>query len=71
LTNDERAVAAHQRRVPDPDAGNIRDRVGRAGPAVPDRDAEVSCSHQRLLWPHGARSIAGLAVRAYHRLRDP
>jgi hypothetical protein len=49
LPNDERAVAADQRRVPDPDAAHVRDRVGRARPAASDRDAEISCSHLRLL----------------------
>jgi hypothetical protein len=46
--DDERAVAAHERRVPDANAGDVRDRVERPGRAETDDDAEVAGSHVHL-----------------------
>ncbi len=74
--DDERPVALDERRVPDAHAGDVGDRVERAGLAAPDRDPEVARPHRRMLaGSPRARSTAARSgadagpPRAYQRRR--
>ena len=63
LADDQRSVARDERRVADANARDVRDGVEWPGPATPDDDAEVACTHPRMLagggWRRSPRGRAG------------
>src|SRR6185369_7227263 len=64
LADDEAAVAANDRGVPDSDAGHVGDRIRRTRPAAADDDPEIPRSHQAAsVVAPGAASPPG----PYHR----